>query len=220
MAYMTLAANIGSGTTSYLETSSRTDTTQYGSTLYTTYQFTAVAAAGWTFARWEVRSRYSYSGSDGSYTGNWSSWSTMSTSATATKVYECSSVSGGGIWGDTQSWYDREVRAVFTQNSYTISVSVGTGSPNNSGTVSGGGSFHYGDSCTVTATPNAGFKFIKWTATDSAQAAEVSASSSYTFNVTGNATFYAHFKSATGKLLHGASGTLLHGASGTLLHDA
>ena len=220
MAYMELDTNVGNGTTSFLTKYTRTDPDQYGSTYFETYQFTVSEAAGCTFARWEVRSRYSYSTSDGSSTGTWSSWSTLSTSANFTREFECAAESHGTMWGDSQSWYDREVRAVFTQNTYTVAVQVSTDSPNGSGSVSGGGSFHYGDSCTVTATASSGFKFKKWTASDSAQAAALSTSASYTFTVTANVTLYAHFKvGGTGQLIHGSSNTLLHGSSGTLLYD-
>lgn len=220
MAYMEHVADVNGGTGSVQEYSSWTDTTQYGSTLYKTYQFTVSEAAGCTFVRWEVRSRYSYSTSDGSSTGTWSSWSTLSTSANFTRDFECAAESHGSIWGDSQSWYDREVRAVFTQNTYAVAVQVSADSPNGSGSVSGGGSFHYGDSCTVTATASSGFKFKKWTTSDSAQAAALSTISSYTFTVTANVTLYAHFKvGGTGQLIHGSSNTLLHGSSGTLLYD-
>lgn len=220
MAYMELDTNVGNGTTSFQETSSWTDSSQYGSTLYKAYQFTASAAAGWTFARWEGMSRLSYSTLSGeSYTGNWSSWSTLSTSEIFTREFECASKTEGTLF-DGESWYDRKVRAVFTQNTYAVAVQVSADSPNGSGSVSGGGSFHYGDSCTVTATASAGFKFKKWTTSDSAQAAALSTSASYTFTVTANVTLYAHFEvGGTGQLIHGSSNTLLHGSSGTLLYD-
>ena len=215
MAYMELDTNVGNGTTSFLTKYTRTDPDQYGSTYFETYEFKAYAAPGWTFVRWEVQSCYSDSG----YTGNWSSWSTLSTSETFTREFECSSAHSTS-WGDAWTNYDRKVRAVFTQNTYTVAVQVSTDSPNGSGSVSGGGSFHYGDSCTVTATASSGFKFKKWTASDSAQAAALSTSASYTITVTANVTLYAHFKvGGTGQLIHGSSNTLLHGSSGTLLYD-
>jgi uncharacterized repeat protein (TIGR02543 family) len=121
-----------------------------------------------------------------------------------------------------QNTYEYEFRAVFTEDAgYTVTVLVATSSPALGGTVSGGGSFASGSSCTVTATPNQGYSFEKWTATDSAQDTALSLSASYTFTVTGNVTLYAHFNRATTNLLlHGSSNTLLHGSSGTLLHDA
>ena len=47
--------------------------------------------------------------------------------------------------------------AAFKKNQYTISVAAGTG-----GTVTGGGSFDFGAETKITATPKAGYKFVKW----------------------------------------------------------
>lgn len=71
--------------------------------------------------------------------------------------------------------------------SYTISTST---NPNEGGTVEGGGVFHYGDTCTVRATPANGFTFIKWTENDSL----ASYNANYTFNVTGDRTLVAQFQ--------------------------
>lgn len=63
---------------------------------------------------------------------------------------------------------------------YTVTVNAGTG-----GTVSGGGTVESGNSVTITATPNTGYKFVKWNDGD------IRASRSVT--VTGNATYTAEF---------------------------
>ena len=76
--------------------------------------------------------------------------------------------------------------ANFTINTYTISVSA---NPANGGTVTGGGTFNYGESCTITATTNEGFTFINWTEDGSFVASEPT----YTFTVTDNRNFVAHF---------------------------
>jgi hypothetical protein len=76
--------------------------------------------------------------------------------------------------------------ANFSQNSYTVSVSA---SPSNGGTVSGGGSYNHGVSCTLTATANAGYTFTNWTKNGQ----QVSTSASYTFTVTENASYVANF---------------------------
>ena len=52
---------------------------------------------------------------------------------------------------------DRNVSASFTINSYLLSTSAGTG-----GSVSPGGSFTYGSSQNLTATPNTGYSLDKW----------------------------------------------------------
>lgn len=70
---------------------------------------------------------------------------------------------------------------------YTITASA---SPSNGGTVSGGGSYPSGSTCTLHATPNSGYTFVKWTKNGT----QVSTSPDYSFTVTGNATYVAHFQ--------------------------
>jgi YD repeat-containing protein len=77
--------------------------------------------------------------------------------------------------------------AVFTQNSYTVSASA---SPTTGGTVSGAGTYTHGSSCTLTATPNTGYSFTKWTKNGT----QVSTNPSYTFTVTANASYVALFE--------------------------
>ena len=69
---------------------------------------------------------------------------------------------------------------------YTIQLSA---NPNNGGTVSGGGKFKQGQSCTVTATPATDYYFINWTEGENV----VSTDTSYIFEVTGNRTLKANF---------------------------
>ena len=71
--------------------------------------------------------------------------------------------------------------------SYNITVSA---NPTNGGTVTGGGTYQQGQSCTVTATANNGFTFTNWTENGNV----VSTQASYTFNVTGNRTLVANFQ--------------------------
>lgn len=81
---------------------------------------------------------------------------------------------------------DITVIAICTANNYTVSTSV---DPVSSGTVSGGGSYAYGSSCTLTATPAAGYNFSSW----SVSGAEVSTSNPYTFTVNSNVSVVANF---------------------------
>ena len=76
--------------------------------------------------------------------------------------------------------------AEFSQNSYTITVSV---NPSNCGTVSGGGSYNHGSTCTLTAMANDGYSFANWTENGSV----VSANTSYSFTVTGSRALVANF---------------------------
>ena len=83
---------------------------------------------------------------------------------------------------------DRTLVANFTAQpqNYTISVSA---NPSNGGSVTGGGTYQQGQSCTVTATPNTGYTFLRWTENGN----QVSTNASYTFTVTGNRTLVAQF---------------------------
>ncbi len=81
---------------------------------------------------------------------------------------------------------NRSLVANFTVQSYTISVSA---NPVLGGTVSGGGTYQQGQSCTVHATANTGYTFTNWTENGNV----VSTNANYTFTVTGNRTLVANF---------------------------
>ena len=80
--------------------------------------------------------------------------------------------------------------AHFIAQSYTITVAA---NPNNAGNVSGGGSFIYGQTCTVTASANSGYAFANWTENGT----QVSSNASYSFTVTGNRNLVANFSQNT-----------------------
>ena len=82
---------------------------------------------------------------------------------------------------------NRNLVAQFQQQTYTINVSA---NPSNGGTVTGGGTYQQGQSCTVTATPATGYTFLRWTENGN----EVSTNASYTFTVTGNRNLVAQFQ--------------------------
>ena len=74
---------------------------------------------------------------------------------------------------------------------FTITVSA---NPTNGGTVSGGGEFGYNQQCTLTATPNEGYLFAKWTKNGSV----VSCMPTYTFSVTADGEYVAQFTEIDG----------------------
>ena len=76
--------------------------------------------------------------------------------------------------------------AHFQTKSYTVTV---TAQPSNGGAVTGGGTYNYGQSCTVHAAPAEGCNFINWT--DDGDI--VSAEANYSFTVTGNRILVANF---------------------------
>ena len=77
--------------------------------------------------------------------------------------------------------------ANFQINSYAITA---TANPTAGGTVSGGGTYNHGASCTLTATANTGYNFVNWTKNGT----QVSTNASFSFNVTENATYVANFE--------------------------
>ena len=106
---------------------------------------------------------------------------------------------------------------------YTIDVSA---SSSNGGTVSGGGTYQQGQSCTVTATANYGYTFTNWTENGSV----VSSDASYTFTVTEDRSLVAHFElnnytisvsanPSEGGVVNGG-GTYQHGQSCTVTATA
>ena len=218
MAQMTLAANVGQGTATFSVTGSRSDGDSRSSTDYTTYQFTATADQGWRFVRWERRSRATtYASTSGqTNTTDWSSWENVSYSTTYTVELICRNAydyGSGSTWGNGYTSYEYEVRAVFTSATYTVAV---VADPVAGGTVTGGGQYQSGATCTIEATAEDDYYFVKWTSSDG----EVTTDNPHPFTVTKNITWTAKFHLCTNLLLHGSSDTLLHGSSGTLLHDA
>ena len=75
---------------------------------------------------------------------------------------------------------------IVTGTQYTITATV---NPTNGGTVNGAGTYYGNSECTLTATANHGFDFDNWTLNGT----EVSTDPSYTFTVSGNATYVANF---------------------------
>lgn len=71
-----------------------------------------------------------------------------------------------------------------TQETFTITCDA------NGGSVSGGGTFEKNTQVTVTATPNSGYHFVRWTE----NGAEVSTSASYSFILTADRTLVAVFE--------------------------
>ena len=113
----------------------------------------------------------------------------------------------------------RTLVAVFEKLTYNITASA---SPAAGGTVTGGGTKEHGESVTVKATPNTGYKFVRWTEGGS----QVSANATYTFTADKNRTLVAVFEKLTYSITASASpaaggtvtggGTKEHGASVTL----
>jgi hypothetical protein len=76
--------------------------------------------------------------------------------------------------------------AHFSLNHYNITVSV---DPEVGGNATGGGSFAYGETCALTATPNTGYAFVNWTKNGTV----VSSNANYSFSVYDDGDYVAHF---------------------------
>lgn len=124
--------------------------------------------------------------------GNFADGSSVTLTATPNAGYSFSSWTQGGVVQSTSASYNftlssnRTLVANFSLNNYTV---AGSSSPVAGGSVSGGGTFGYGSSVTLTATPNTGYTFSNWTQGGVAQ----STSPSYNFTLTGNRTLVANF---------------------------
>ena len=105
--------------------------------------------------------------------------------------------------------------AHFNAQSYTITVAA---NPSNAGSVSGGGSYTYGQTCTVTASANNGYEFTNWTENGS----QVSTNASYSFTVTGNRNLMANFAQNTHTIYAsaGANGIITPSGTITVAHGA
>ena len=108
-------------------------------------------------------------------------------------------------------------------SAYTITV---TANPSNAGSVTGGGTYNQGQSCTVTAAANTGFTFTNWTENGDV----VSTNANYTFTVNSNRSLVANFTENTYTVTVSANpsnggiatggGTFTHGQSCTVTATA
>ena len=77
-------------------------------------------------------------------------------------------------------------------NEYTISTNI---NPTGAGIVTGAGNYYENAVCTLTATANHGYAFDNWTLNNNV----VSTNTTYTFTVTGDATYTANFHALTSR---------------------
>ena len=135
---------------------------------------------------------------DGTYTYRvYRNNSAVATNVSSTTYTDSNLTNGTYSYYVTTNYYGGESDASNTVNvvvdgtqTYNITVSA---DPTAGGSVSGGGSYNSGQSCTVTATANSGYTFVNWTENGN----PVSTNASYTFTVTGNRNLVAHFQQQT-----------------------
>ena len=159
--------------------------------------------------------------------GSYNQGANCTVTATANSGYTFTNWTENGSVVSTQANYtftvngNRTLVANFQaqSQSYTITVSA---NPTKGGTVTGGGTYQQGQSCTVHATANTGYTFTNWTENGTV----VSTQANYTFTVNGNRTLVAHFTQQQYTITVSANptnggtatggGTFNHGASCTL----
>ena len=112
-------------------------------------------------------------------------WTTYTVDLTA---YKGHTVSIGFKYEGTyaHNWYIDDFSLTNEIPQYTITANANN---NDWGTVTGGGTYNSGASCTLTATPASGYQFQSWKKNGTV----VSTDASYTFTVTENATYTAYF---------------------------
>ena len=84
----------------------------------------------------------------------------------------------------------RDLVANFKQADYDVTVSV---NPENAGSVIGAGNYKHGETVTLTAIPNFGYKFVSWTENDNVVSEELE----YVFTITSNRNLVANFELLT-----------------------
>jgi hypothetical protein len=163
----------------------------------------------------------STTGGTASGNGTFDHGTSNTVTATPDEGYDFVNWTEGGTEVSTDASYTftvtsaRTLKANFSPIPYTITLKSTTG-----GTVSGGGTYDYGTSRTVTATPDEGYEFINWTEGGT----EVSTNTSYTFTISTDRTLRANYaiktytialESTTGGTVSG-NGTYDHGTSHTV----
>ncbi|MBR4766526.1 MAG: hypothetical protein IK085_07170, partial [Clostridia bacterium] len=125
--------------------------------------------------------------------GTYSYGSTATVTATSNEHYSFVNWTENGEEVSTEATYsftvegDRNLVANFELNTHNATV---TANPTEGGTVSGGGTYDYGSTATVTASPNGHYNFVNWTENGE----EVSTNANYSFTVEGDRNLVANFK--------------------------
>lgn len=191
-----------------------------------TYQFTVAGDAAYE-ACFEFNGSYTITtSSDPSSYGYTSGFGTYECGETITLIatpyasgHFVNWTKDGNVVSTTASYQitvteDAEYVAHFAVNTYTITVSA---DPAEGGTVSGGGTFNYGQYCTVTATANQGYQFSGWTENGNVVYTEPSR----TFTVQNDRTLVANFTpvTTTGYYFSVSSTTTVCFSSGNLYYN-
>ena len=122
----------------------------------------------------------------------------VSNTSWQTVTVDLSAYNGQSIYiafkiGTSSSRYDWLIDDIsVTQSAPTQYTITANASPTSGGTVSGGGTYNQGATCTLTATPASGYEFLYWKKGNT----QVSTNATYSFTVTESATYTAYFQQA------------------------
>jgi hypothetical protein len=125
--------------------------------------------------------------------GTYYHFDTCTLTATANEGYHFLNWTSNGTVVSTETTYSFEVMgsasyvANFELYSYDITA---TANPTEGGTVTGAGTYDHFSTCTLVATANTGYHFVSWTQDGSV----VSTGATYSFEVTGAASYVANFE--------------------------
>ena len=163
------------------------------------WEMTATPNAGYRFEYWDCQTVAHYESTDAN--GVTHTWDDVST----WRKYANPKIHFEDFWGYYESTTLQSktttYTAIFVPSSqppspdvpdpseveYTVSVYA---SPYEGGTVSGGGTYTNGSSCTIKAVPEPGWRFVRWHGTDGGS----SSSASHTFSVTRDVVWTAEFE--------------------------
>ena len=153
--------------------------------------------------------------------GSYNQGSSCTVHATANNGYTFINWTENGTQVSTNANYtftvtgNRNLVAHFQQQQqqYTINLSA---NPSNGGSVTGGGTFNQGATCTVHAAANNGYSFTNWTE----NGAQVSTNANYSFTVTSNRNLVANFAQNTHTIQAsaGANGIITPSGTVTVAH--
>jgi hypothetical protein len=144
---------------------------------------TVISATGYKLSVWRTSDYQWVSGYNGKIV---SGTSEVVSGLSPSTEYQYSLKSLAGETESDNSNYITLTTLAAQPSTYTLSLSS---SPAGAGTLSGGGTFNEGTTVTAHAAPNAGYSFVNWTE----GGVQVSASASYTFNITSNRNLVANF---------------------------
>ena len=199
----------GAGTYNHFETCTLTATANEGYTFTnwtmngevvstsTTYSFTVTGAASYvanfSLNSYEITATANpEAGGTVTGAGTYNHFETCTLTATANEGYTFINWTMNGEVVSTSATYSFTVTeavtyvANFSLNSYEITA---TANPEAGGTVTGAGTYNHFETCTLTATTNEGYTFTNWTMNGEV----VSTSTTYSFTVTGAASYVANF---------------------------